>query len=81
MDDPLVAMAVPPLVAILLNREKAKGAPLTQEEVQALRNNATCIMVPLSIKQSMEEKRYPDIDLDNAWEDWQSVRKELGQTD
>jgi hypothetical protein len=82
MDDPLVAMAIPPLVAILLNREKAKGSALTQDEVQTLRDTATCVMVPASIRKAMEEKRgYPDIDLDNAWEEWLSFRKELSQTD
>ena len=77
-DDPLVRVAIPPLVAILLHHEKAKGEPLTQEEVVAIRDRAVCMTVPYSVAADVEEKRgYPDIRLEHPWEDWSAVRGQL----
>ena len=80
MEEPLIATPIPALVAILLNREKAKGSPLTKEEVEDIRDNAVCIMLPVSERKAMDEARgYADIDLDSAWAHWQEVRKQLEQ--
>lgn len=79
-DGPLVPTPIPALVAILLNKEREKGSPLTESEVLEIRDNAVCMMLPLSKKQEMEEARgYPDIDPEFAWEHWQEARVQLGQ--
>lgn len=81
MDEPLIPIPVPALVALLLNREKAKGSALTKEEVESIRDKAVCIMMRLSMKKTMDDSRgYEDIDPEYAWEQWQRVRTQLGQT-
>lgn len=74
----LVIYPVPSLVATLLNREKTKGSPLTEEEVIQIRDNCGAIAVPFDVAQQMDESRgYRDIDPENCWEEWQQARKEL----
>ena len=44
-------MPIPPLGFVLLHMESQKGSPLTEREVIAARENAGCIMMPLSDKE------------------------------
>ena len=77
-DELLVSVFIPPLVAVLHHEETAKGEPLTEDEVIAIRDKAVCITMKYSQAQAMESKRgYPDLDPDNVWEEWQAVRSEL----
>lgn len=77
-NEDLVLYPVPSLVAILLNAEKTKGAPLTEEEVIRIRDHCEAIAVPPEVARKMDEERgYLDIDPENCWEAWQSARKEL----
>ena len=77
-DEPLIPTPIPALVAVLLNKERAKGMPLSEEEVLAIRDESPCVVLPLSQKLALEESRgYADIDPDHAWEQWQDVRVEL----
>ena len=72
----LVPVFVPPLVTILHKKERAKGAPLTRQEVLEIRDNATMILVKASEAAKMADKRgYPDIDPDKAWEQWAAMRR------
>lgn len=74
----LIIYPVPSLVATLLNRERAKGSPLTEEEVIQIRDNCAAIAVPADVARQMDESRgYLDIDPENCWEEWQLARKEL----
>jgi hypothetical protein len=74
----LVITPIPALVTILLRKEKEKGAPLSEEEVLAIRDNAACIALPISEQAALEESRgYRDLDTDNVWQDWQVARREL----
>jgi hypothetical protein len=74
----LVIVCVPSLVATLLNREQAKGSPLTKDEVLQVRNNAPAIALSINAARKVEEKRgYPDIDPENCWEEWIEARKTL----
>ncbi|MBI1676320.1 hypothetical protein [Shewanella sp. DW31] len=74
----LVPVLVPALVAVLLNKEHEKGAPLTEKEVLEIRDNAVCIMMPVSVISKMEESRgYLDLDPEYAWEQWQQARLEI----
>jgi hypothetical protein len=77
-EEPLVITFVPPLVALLHHSEQAKGAPLTRDEVLAIRGRGACIRLRLSHAREMAKKRgYEDIDPEYAWEQWQEVRKQL----
>lgn len=76
----LVLTPIPALVAILLNKEREKGSPLTENEVLEIRDNAVCMMLPISARDKMEESRgYPDLNPEYVWEQWQEVRIELNQ--
>jgi len=74
----LIIYPVPSLVAILLNREEAKGSPLTEEEVVQIRDTCEAVALPIDVARQVDEARgYLDIDPENCWEEWQRVRKEL----
>jgi hypothetical protein len=78
--DPLCLVFIPALVAILLNAEQKKGAPLTEAEVIAIRDTAACMAMPVSAAAAVESKRgYQDIVAEAAWAEWQRVRLELAQ--
>lgn len=77
-DDPLVATFTPPLVAILFRAEQSYGASLTREQVLAIRDACSCIMLRESIAAATAQQRgYEDLNPELAWEQWQEVRKEL----
>jgi len=79
-NEELVPVFIPALVAILVNFEDQKGAPLTDAEVMRIRDEAAVIMAPLSVAASMVETRgYVDIDPENCWHDWQMARRNLGR--
>lgn len=79
-EDPLCLVFIPALVAILLNVEKTKGAPLTEAEVIAVRDKAVCMAMPVSQAALLEATRgYPDIVAEDAWNEWRRSRVELGQ--
>ena len=78
----LVIYCVPSLVATLLNRECAKGSPLTEEEVIAIRDSCPAIALSPETAAVMDEKRgYKDIDPDHCWEQWQEARNTLHNAD
>ena len=61
--EPLIPMPVPAIVVLLTNLERKKGAPLTEAEVNDIRDKCACIMLPVSAVQKMAESRgYDDID-------------------
>jgi hypothetical protein len=73
-----VIVPIPPLLVALIDREKEKGAPLTQREVEALRDQARCLVLPPSVARALQAQRgYADIDRDNCWEDWCARRERL----
>jgi hypothetical protein len=79
-EEQLVPTPIPALVAILLNKEKEKGYPLTENEVLNIRDNAVCMMLPISAREKMEESRgYPDLNPEYVWEQWQQARIELNR--
>lgn len=74
----LVIVPMPSLVATLLRKEEDKGSPLTEDEVNAIRDKAPAVAVPVSKVSAIEESRgYKDIDPDHAWAEWRRVRVEL----
>jgi len=75
MDSNLIITHIPSLVATLLNRERAKGSPLTCEEVEAIRDSSSAVVLTPEKRAAVDERRgYDDIDPERAWEDWQIVR-------
>ena len=78
MDDDLIITPVPALVAVLLAKEEEKGSPLTKEEVEEITDKAECIAMPRHARESVDESRgYDDLDPEQAWEQWQRMRKDL----
>lgn len=74
----LIIYPVPSLVATLLNRERAKGSPLTEQEVIEIRDACPAIALrPEDVRKIEERRGYKDIDPENCWEEWQEARKDL----
>jgi hypothetical protein len=69
--DGMVPLFIPSLISVLLNREKAKGAPLTESEVLGFRDAATCVMTPVDTAAHVTDVRgYADIDPSNCWDEF-----------
>lgn len=67
----IVPEFIPSLVAILVASERAKGSPLTREEVMEIADNATVVAVPESMIEEMAAHRgYYDLDPNDIWNDW-----------
>lgn len=78
----LIIYPVPSLVATLLNRERAKGSPLTEHEVNEIRDACSCIALrPDDVRKIEERRGYKDIAPERCWEEWQQVRKNLYDDD
>ena len=76
--DNLVIYPMPSLVATLLNREQAKGSPLTEAEVLEIRDSCPATAVPIDVAEKIDAERgYKDIDPEQCWEQWQEARKSL----
>ncbi len=74
----LMIYPMPSLVSTLLNRERAKGSPLTEAEVMEIRDSCPSVAVPIDVAEKMDAARgYKDIDPERCWEQWQEVRKSL----
>ena len=81
-DDDLVITPIPALCLILVNMEKQKGSPLTEDEVVAARDAAVCMTVSRKVHAAMQESRgYRDLDLENVWEDWLGFRAWMAQAE
>ena len=76
--DELVIYPMPSLVATLLNRERAKGGPLTEAEVLEIRDSCPSVAVPFDVAAKIDAERgYKDIDPEKCWEQWQEARRSL----
>jgi len=72
----LVIQCVPALVAILLSVERKAGSPLTKGQVEAIRDKTSVVAVPEEAAKAVDERRgYADINLSNAWEEWEVARR------
>ncbi|QIM64268.1 hypothetical protein A4G17_01765 [Frederiksenia canicola] len=61
---------------MLVNAEKEKGFPLTQEEVMKIAEDCTCIRMNYSDFIELSENRgYQDISPEYAWEDWLAIKE------
>lgn len=67
---------IPTLVSILLATERAKGAPLTREEVERLADGCTAVALSLADSIELERSRgYADLEPRRAWDQWRLVRE------
>lgn len=72
----LVSVLVPALAAVLLAAERTKGTPLTRDEVENIRDNASAIaMTPTDAAKLEQSRGYADIEPERAWEQWQLLRR------
>jgi len=61
---------IPMLVVLLEHDEDLKGAPLSEAEVLARRDSASCIQMRVEDYIAMHDRRGPDLDPNNLWADW-----------
>lgn len=74
----LLFVFIPTLAALLTRAEELKGAPLTQAEVLAIRDQGTCMAMRESVALDLEDSRgYADLDPENVWEEWCQMREQL----
>ena len=72
-DPSLVALPIPPLIALLTALQEERGTDLSEAEVLSHRDNAVCMVVSLDVAATMTASRgYDDLDLRNVWSDWQA---------
>lgn len=77
-NEELVPLFIPALGTLLVSKEDLKGRPLDEDEVLAIRDGACAMMVTKAHFEAMAESRgYSDIDPENCWYDWQTLRREL----
>jgi len=70
---------VPALVAVLTAAEDKAGKPLTQKQVEKIRDGGACIAMKPRDAQALERSRgYADLDPELAWPQWQARRSLLG---
>jgi len=79
-DEPLCLLFIPALVTLLYHAESTRGAPLTEAQVLAIRDNANCVVAPVSVAAKVEQERgYPDIIAERCWPEWEAAREALFQ--
>ncbi|MGH8448740.1 hypothetical protein [Pseudomonas sp.] len=75
MTEQLCVVFIPALSVALQSAETSKGSPLTEIEVLKIRDQATCIAVPLRIALDMENERgFRDLVAEDCWNEWQRLR-------
>ena len=66
-----MVLFIPSLISLLVSKAEEKGSPLTEEEVLAIRDNATAIVTDAEGVLAVAERRgYQDIDPEYCWEEW-----------
>ena len=72
----LVPVFTPTLHALLEALEAQAGAPLTRDQVLAVRDRGVCIaMQPRDAQQLERTRGYADLDPELAWEQWRALAK------
>ncbi|AFZ27898.1 hypothetical protein Cylst_5922 [Cylindrospermum stagnale PCC 7417] len=80
-NSPLIPCFVPSLSSILHRHELEKGSPLTEDEVNSIRDRSVVVMLPSDSVLAMEQNRgYQDVDPENCWHEWQFLRQQLAAT-
>jgi len=73
----VIVLFIPSLISLLVSKAEEKGSPLTEEEVLAIRDNATAIVTDAQGVLAVAERRgYQDIDPEYCWEEWLDFNKQ-----
>ncbi|MDJ0473758.1 hypothetical protein QNA27_08850 [Pantoea eucalypti] len=73
----MIVLFIPSLISLLVSKAEEKGSPLTEEEVLAIRDNATAIVTDAQGVLAVAERRgYQDIDPEHCWEEWLDFNKQ-----
>ncbi|KAA6001445.1 MULTISPECIES: hypothetical protein [unclassified Pantoea] len=73
----MIVLFIPSLISLLVSKAEEKGSPLTEEEVLAIRDNATAIVTDAEGVLAVAERRgYQDIDPEHCWEEWLDFNKQ-----
>jgi hypothetical protein len=76
----LIPVFMPVLVLLLVDAERRKGSPLTEQEVLDIRDKGACMMLRVEHAIALDEKRgYNDLDPERVWEQWQEARTHRAQ--
>lgn len=76
--DPLRLVFVPPLLTLLVARERALGRELEEREVLAIRDAAAAVALPIDAADELDRRRgYADLDPDDCWRQWRIAREEI----
>lgn len=77
-----VAVFMNPLVLLLAEKERAKGAYLTEAEVLAVRDSALCVRMTNARARAFytsldANMAFPRLDPDRIWEEWKEIRDQV----
>ncbi|ASN68802.1 hypothetical protein 7AX3_61 [uncultured Caudovirales phage] len=73
----MIVLFIPSLISLLVSKAEEKGSPLTEEEVLAIRDNATAVVTDAQGVLAVAERRgYQDIDPEHCWEEWLDFNKQ-----
>lgn len=71
----MAVISVPALGGLLAKAEWRKGSPLTEEEVEKIRDITTQVLVPDNIARTLDPFcGYANVDPQKCWETWQRYR-------
>ena len=78
--DPKPAVFVPALIVLLMAMQQKQDEPLTQEQVERLRDDAACVTMEPAQAHDMERTRgYADLNPEFAWEQWQAIQAQRAE--
>ncbi len=67
---------IPALIKLLDHAQKNQSTPLSRDEVEQIRDNATAVSVPDAIALEMVKNgSWVDINPERCWEEWQDYRR------
>ncbi len=73
-DDDMIIVFIPSLRSVMEYHERKKGAPLTESEVLAYRDQAMATALSEPVAREVDTNRgYTDIDPENCWSEWQAL--------
>ena len=77
-DEEPIPVFIPPLALVLAHAERAQGRALGATEVEALRDQASCVMMHRTDAEALRgERGFRDVEPEDCWADWQRLRVQL----
>jgi len=73
-----VPVFIPSLALMLAHAEEQKGEPLTESQVQKVRDTAPCVLMERADAEKMREERgFRDVNPEDCWADWHRARVDV----